>query len=309
MKDSRLRFAAGFALAALAAAAFAGSPRLAGLHPFQNQSNAPAQSTQSPDRSDAALPRGKKLVLKDGTFHMVREYKMDGDRVRYYSVERSQWEEIPREMVDWPATEQAEAAKKQTDATLAAKVAAEESARKAVFVNVDASVEVAPGVFLPDNEGVFALDGKTVFALAQGETDVKLDKSQVVKQILIPIPIIPSRHSISLLGEHAKVRSTNAQLEFYVRSKSAQAPEIFLIHARVHGGNRRIENIDRLFGGEMARRDTISVEHWELVKGVTRLTLGAPLVPGEYAIAEIARSSEDDLYVWDFGIDPTATAK
>ena len=235
---------------------------------------------------------------------MVREYKVDAERVRYYSVERSQWEEIPADMVDWPATQQAEAAKQQADATLAAKVGTEETARKAVFVNVDASVEVAPGVFLPDGEGIFALDGKNVFALTQAETDVKLNKTQVVKQILIPIPIIPSRHTISLLGAHAKVRSTNGQLEFYVRTKDAHTPEVVLIHARLHGGNRRIENVDRLLGAEMAQRDTLSIERWELVKGVSRFTLSAPLAPGEYAIAEIARGSEDDLYVWDFGIDP-----
>jgi hypothetical protein len=27
------------------------------------------------------------------------------------------------------------------------------------------------------------------------------------------------------------------------------------------------------------------------------------LEPGEYAVAEIVRGSEEDLYVWDFGID------
>ena len=291
---------------ALSAAAL---PLVAGICALQGQSSPPGQSGQSSKRSDAALPRGKKLVLKDGSFHMVREYKIDGERVRYYSVERSQWEEIPTEMVDWEATRQAEAAKQEADATLAAKVGKEESARKAVFVNVDASVEVAPNVFLPDGEGIFALDGTKVFALTQAETDVKLNKTQVVKQILIPIPIIPSRHTISLLGEHAKVRSTNGQLEFYVRTKDGHTPDVVLIHARLHGGNRRIENIDRLFGGEMARRETLPIERWELVKGVSRLTLSAPLEPGEYAIAEIARGSEDDLYVWDFGIDPAPAAK
>ena len=32
-----------------------------------------------------------KLYLKDGSFHLVREYKVQGDRVNYYSVERSDW--------------------------------------------------------------------------------------------------------------------------------------------------------------------------------------------------------------------------
>ena len=42
------------------------------------------------------LPKGKKLVLKDGTFQIVREYQLQGDRVRYYSVERSTGKNCPR---------------------------------------------------------------------------------------------------------------------------------------------------------------------------------------------------------------------
>ena len=41
-----------------------------------------------------------KLYLKDGSYHIVREYQVQPDRVRYYSVERSEWEEIPLDLVD-----------------------------------------------------------------------------------------------------------------------------------------------------------------------------------------------------------------
>ena len=302
--QSRHRFGRRFAIRLFLIVLPVASLLVFGFQPFQSAAPASTQDGQSADQSDAKLPRGKKLVLKDGSFHMVREYKVDGQRVRFYSVERSQWEELPTDMVDWPATEGTEAARKQADAALAAKIGADEKARKAVFVSVDASVEVSPGVFLPDGEGIFILDGKNVSALPQAETDIKLDKKQTLKQILVPIPIIPSRQNISLLGERAKVRSTNGELEFYMRTKDGHTPDVVLIHARVQKGVRQIENLDRLFGGEMARRNTLSLERWELVKGVTRLTLSAPLAPGEYAVAEIVRGSEEDLYVWDFGIDP-----
>ena len=36
-----------------------------------------------------------KLYLKDGDYHMVREYQVLDDRVRYFSTERGDWEEIP----------------------------------------------------------------------------------------------------------------------------------------------------------------------------------------------------------------------
>jgi hypothetical protein len=58
-----------------------------------------------------ALPReawaSLKLFLKDGSYEVVSSYEVRGDRVRYYSVERSQWEEIPTEQVDFPATQRA----------------------------------------------------------------------------------------------------------------------------------------------------------------------------------------------------------
>ena len=49
-------------------------------------------------------------MLTDGTFQVVREYQREGDRVRYYSLERSAWGvEMPASLVDWEATEKSEA--------------------------------------------------------------------------------------------------------------------------------------------------------------------------------------------------------
>ena len=79
---------------------------------------APAKAAeQKPDIPNAA-PRGKKLFLTDGTFHIVRSYERTGDRVRYYSVERSAWEELPATMVDWEATRKEEAAAAELDKTI-----------------------------------------------------------------------------------------------------------------------------------------------------------------------------------------------
>src|SRR5215469_1229622 len=46
-----------------------------------------------------------KLYLKDGGYQLVREFQVEGDRVKYYSIERSDWEEIPLALVDLKRTD------------------------------------------------------------------------------------------------------------------------------------------------------------------------------------------------------------
>src|SRR5712692_1781078 len=131
------------------------------------QSQSPAQSNSQNEptpqaNSAAVLPRGKKLCLKDGTFQLVRSYERKGDRVRYYSVERAGWEEIPEAMVDWDATKKAETESAKEQEALRAKVRTQEAAERIMPLDIDASLEIARGVFLPPGEGVFVLEGDYV---------------------------------------------------------------------------------------------------------------------------------------------------
>src|SRR5207253_3356703 len=125
----------------------------------------------------AALARGKKVGLEGGTVQMVRDYRRNAERVRYLSSERGDWEEIPAAVVDWDATAKAAAAEQAEEDALAKKIHAQEQAQKIeTMMDVDASLQVAPGVFLPPGEGMFLIDGKSVRPLEQVGSQVKTDK-------------------------------------------------------------------------------------------------------------------------------------
>jgi len=257
---------------------------------------------------------------------LVRDYQRNGERVRYLSAERGDWEEIPAAMVDWDATARAAAEQQAEEDALAKKLHAQEQAQRIETVmDVDASLQVAPGVFLPPGEGMFLIDGKSVKPLEQVGSQSKTDKKQFLKQVLSPIPIIPGKRNVQIPGTRASIRATNGQTEFYLREappdpdrttpivKSSRpgesGPEVELVRATVKGNNRLLESIRSLFGQQLEeKRDTISVERWEIAPTVFRFTVSKPLPPGEYALAEILPGGMN-LFVWDFGVDAAGSSK
>jgi hypothetical protein len=301
-------------------------PPLSGAALRQEPSTASKQGDgKSAPAGVPALPRGKRLVLKDGSFQLARSYQRVGDRVRYLSAERGDWEEIPAAMVDWDATANAEAAEKDEEDALAKTIRAREQAQRIETVmDVDASLQVSPGVFLPPGEGMFLVEGKSVRPLEQVGSQIKRDKKQFLKQVLSPIPIVPSKQNVQIPGARAKVRVTTSQAEFYLREaptdpdrttpivKSSRpgesGPEVELVRATVKGDKRQLESIKILFGQEETARATISIERWEIAPTVFRFTLSEPLPPGEYALAEILPDGMN-LFVWDFGVDAAAGTK
>jgi hypothetical protein len=259
--------------------------------------------------SAAPLPRGKKLMLKDGTFQLVKSYQLEGDRVRFYSIDQSDWEEIPAALVDWDATKKEEATEAKTDSEILAKASKIEAARRAApTLDVDASLEVLPNVFLPPGAGAFVLEGRSLLALTQAETQERRDKKQTAKQILIPVPIVPSRRNIIIQGPRAHLRVTDARPEFWIRMFGSSIPNVELVRIRARGPVRVVENVDTLFTEQREVSTSLPLQEWPVAQRVFRYTLEQPLPPGEYALTQMTgvRGQDTDisLYVWDFGVDP-----
>src|SRR5438477_1512937 len=97
----------------------------------------------------------KRLILKDGSYQTATKWEVKGDRVRYLSAERFEWEELPKNLVDWPATEKFNSAADKPD--LNVKAVTEEAEREHKQQE-EASPEVAAGLRLPSAGGVFLLD-------------------------------------------------------------------------------------------------------------------------------------------------------
>jgi hypothetical protein len=250
------------------------------------------------------IPKGKKLILKDGTFQMAREYSVEGDRLRYWSVERSQWEEIPENLVDWDATHKGEAEQTARDAVLKAQIRASNLARLTKDIDVDRSLEIKPNLFLPDEIGFYALDrDKQIRTMKQSNAEVKVSTGREVEKILSGVSLIPGKKIMDIPGEHAPMRLGTAEPEFYFRPVDRREPRFRLLRAQIKNGRRIIDNIRvDVIGQESHKANELEIQTWTPATGVFRYTVDQRLEPGEYAFVEM---TEDGIsgYVWDFGID------
>ena len=291
----------------------------------QGQGTPQGQSTQPTAQSDApqAIPRGKKLILKDGTYQIAREYQRNGDRVRYFSEERGDWEEIPASMVDWDATAKDEAASEKAFAALTDKIHKQEEAKRMDNVaDIDASLQVGEGAFLPSAEGLFVVEGKSVRLLEQVGAQNKTDKLRTVEQVLSPVPIVPGKQTVVIQGARATLRLRSTTPEFYLREpppdpdrvspiqRSSRpgetGPDMVLVRAKVVHNGRELESIRTLFGEKLtASRNEIGIQRWEVAPSVYRFTLSEALTPGEYALAEVLPDGLN-YFVWDFGVDTSS---
>ena len=288
---------------------FSDSPLAGEPHPARQ--NAGDKGSAASNQIPATLPKGKKLILNDGTFQLAREYTVKGDRVSYWSVERSQWEEIPTSLVNWDATHKAEAEQAASDAELKAKIHASQVTQLTKDIDVDRSLEIKPGLFLPDGIGFYALDrDKLIREMKQSEAAIKTSTGREVEKIMTGVPMIPSKKTMEIPGEHAAMRLDTAEPEFFMRPADQREPRFRLLRAQIKGGHRLIDSISIHFTGEEKHNATeIEIQTWVPATGVFRYTVDQRLEPGEYAFVEMTDEGASG-YVWDFGIDsPGASSK
>lgn len=239
----------------------------------------------------SALAANVKLYMKDGGYQLVREYKVTGDRVRFYSVERSAWEEIPLELVDLKRTE-TEVNQRKTQLTEEAKVLSEEDR-----VERQLQDEIMK---IPQNPGVYTLEGDKAKMIKAAESAVRTSKGRSILSAVSPIPMIPGKGQVELQGKNSLNIVTNPQQEFYIQ---LSAPERFgIVKLTPEKGVRVVEKLTMIPVSKEVVEEPIEVEIFRkqmTPDGLYKIWPMQPLQPGEYAVVEYT-PGKLNMQVWDF---------
>jgi hypothetical protein len=235
-----------------------------------------------------------KLYLKDGSYHIVREYQVQSDRVHFYSVERSQWEDIPVDLVDLKRTE-AEVAERQTQlAKDSQAVAEEEKAQR------DLARETSR---IPQDPGVYWLEGNQARVIKLAESAVHTNKGRSILKALSPIPIVAGKGTLELTGAHSSNIFTNAEQELYIQLSETERFGIAKLTTK--GAVRIVENLTFMPVTKEVVEEPTLVETFQkqLADGLYKIWPKEALAPGEYAVIEYTEG-QLNIQTWDFAIQP-----
>ena len=244
MKEMRnLRRLPGVALAGLL---LCSAPVMAQTHkPLPAKPGVPAPSSNH------------RLILKDGSYQIVRKYEVVGDRVRYISLERAgDWEEMPESLVDWNATrkwerDHAEQTAVADEASPAMKEAEDIDKEEATERAEQAArmPEVAKGLELPDQDSVFVLDTyqgtPELVELLPNQLGVDAKTHHGLSTLN---PLAGQRASIELPGAHAKVHLHVNDPAIFVSLNVTDDAEKVLSHATTVNTKGVPEAVNRKHG-------------------------------------------------------------
>ena len=308
----------------------------------QTSQTVPKQSgTPLPLKPDpAGMARNHRLILKDGSYQMVRQYQIVGDRVRYLSNERGDWEEIPAELVDWDATrrwEQDHATPEPGEASPGMKEAAaiDTEETQARDLQKARMPQVAAGLELPDEDGVFALDNFQGTPELVELTSSQLTTSKNRRGFGTLNPMAGQNASLTLDGAHSRIHFHVDDPAIYL-SLSAPDDNVAMLSAAItvstsgtkavngkHGAHSaqsgfaivRVDqrNAVRIVGaihmshdGTVTQDENVIPTKTEVLPGKhwIRIQPQQSLSIGEYALVEIISPSDISESVWDFRVDP-----
>jgi len=234
-----------------------------------------------------------KLYMKDGSYQLVREYKVEGDRLRYYSVERGDWEEIPPELADLKRTDAEAALRKENVDRKSQQIADEEAAAK------EERAEIRK---IPRDAGVYMLENDQLRIFKLADASVHNNKGRTLLKYVTPIPIVSGKSTLEMQGEHAENIVKDSRPEFFLQLSLEDSFGIVKVSSQK--GIRVVERITvaPVVNEVLEERDTVQTFTKQLTdSGLYKIWPQEPLEKGEYAVIEY-NEGKIDARIWDFRI-------
>lgn len=241
----------------------------------------------------SVLAANFKLYLKDGSFHVVREYKVEGDRVRYYSVERSDWEEIPVELLDLKRTEAENTAHEAKQAEEAKMISEEDKARR------DQDREVMK---IPQDPGAYMLENNQLRIFKQADSKVHTDKGRTVLKVLSPVPLVAGKATVEVDNAHSTNVVKDSRPEIYLQ---LSADERYGIIKLTPKGQVRIA--DKLSIIPVTKEVVDDIEEVPIFRKqlsdnfLFKIWPEQEMTDGEYAVVQFT-PGKTNMQIWDFAI-------
>jgi len=234
-----------------------------------------------------------KLYMTDGSYQLVREYKVQGDRVRFYSIERSDWEEVPKDLVDLKRTE-TESAARQAEIEKEAKILSEEEkAERALQAEV---------LKIPQDPGVYWLEGEQLHVLKAAESSVRTNKGRQWLKILTPMPVVSGKGTLEIQNPHSQNIITNPEQEFYIQLSETERFGIARLTPK--GEFRVVEDLTFVPVTKETVEEPMMVDILQKQMsdgGLYKIWPKDPLPNGEYAVVEYTEGKMN-MQVWDFAV-------
>jgi hypothetical protein len=234
-----------------------------------------------------------RLYMKDGGFELVREYKIEDGHLKYYSVERSEWDEIPAELADLKRTESERSARQEAVDKTSRQIEDEDQARR------DALAEIKK---IPRDPGVYMLDNDQLRIFKMADCAVHDDKKRTILKYVSPIPLVAGKSVLETNGEHATEIVKDKRPEFFLQTTNDD--NIGFIRLTPAKGIRIVERITiaPVVNEITEDRDKVEFFSKQLTdSGLYKIWPQEDLKPGEYAIIEYT-DGKIDARVWDFRV-------